>query len=903
MSTTGTISKTRIFINLCWVTIIWSNVILAKTREIHKDYLPPTFSVRVNDQLLFSRSNELFSETDKKPFSLVHFKMMEDSSFRQLPRYLITIYNQSDQPVRISNLVPYGEKSSHVYITATGPWALARAKLFRPGCGPLHVTLPDNAWELGYCSFEAGNDVSVCALARRTSWEKAQRRRYETILEPGGSVTYALWVDTFSGDWQNGLTRMFREYYLFDLENFDYTLYNRPDLNWIRDSYLMLLQFAWDHHFYDWEKQQYTIYEFLSRQWPFGWFDVYGLWPTWPRLGVDQRNQWDLYRDLPGGIAELRKLTAFAHRQGTRFFISYNPWDLSTRPEDHYQGMASLIRDLDVDGVILDTQGSSSEALQKAADSVKSGVIMYSEGMAVVKDMPGILSGRVHDAIFLQPVLNMNKLIKPDFAIFRVCQLSEGRIHREVLISFFNGYGTELNIFAPGRPEWMDTDYRLLGKTTMILRENSKTFQTLDFTPLIPTTTDSIWVNRFSSDEKTIYTILSHFPGGFKGNLFPVQHSENHHFVDLWNHREIEPVSTDLGTMIPVEIPPYPTSYRGTRNEGEALCIVQFPRLISLTYCNDSLYLRVPDGGIIKIWQGAPSYTSQPKEFQQPDLKLRLRDIAGRFEGKMVIQYFRHQQLADERIIYRKEGKPVLVSVKEKTPFNPAHLKDMVLIPAGEFVFYATSNDTFIPYPDNADSSVVRVPSFYMDKYPVTNRQYYEFVKRSRYKPADKTNYLKHWKNGKYLPEDADKPVVWVDITDAMAYARWAGKRLPTEVEWQYAAQGSDGRIYPWGNHPDSSCFNLSGVLMKSPGRSHCCSPFQVEDMVGNVWQMTGDLYDNGAHNFLIMRGGSFFIPTSSWWYVQGGTQPLHKRQMLLLVSPGFNRSATVGFRCVMDTP
>jgi formylglycine-generating enzyme required for sulfatase activity len=72
-------------------------------------------------------------------------------------------------------------------------------------------------------------------------------------------------------------------------------------------------------------------------------------------------------------------------------------------------------------------------------------------------------------------------------------------------------------------------------------------------------------------------------------------------------------------------------------------------------------------------------------------------------------------------------------------------------------------------------------------------------------------------------------------------------------------------------------------------------------DMVGNVWQMTNDMYFNGTNYFTIIRGGSYYRPDSSWWYIQGGPQSLDKTQIMLLVSPGFDRSATVGFRCVKD--
>ena len=87
-----------------------------------------------------------------------------------------------------------------------------------------------------------------------------------------------------------------------------------------------------------------------------------------------------------------------------------------------------MLRATDADGVVLDTRGASSRELQATADKVKPGIIMYSEGMAVPKDMPGIVSGRVHDALVLPPPVNLNKFIKPDFAIFRVLQLADDRL-------------------------------------------------------------------------------------------------------------------------------------------------------------------------------------------------------------------------------------------------------------------------------------------------------------------------------------------------------------------------------------------------------------------------------------------------------------------------------------------
>ncbi|MGB8492436.1 MAG: hypothetical protein WCE64_15385, partial [Bacteroidales bacterium] len=402
--------------------------------------------------------------------------------------------NVSPDTVSISNVVPFGQDSTSVNITGKGPQDLARAYLFRPGYRPLRIILPDNAWEMGYTSFEAGNNISVCAIARRVKIVRGEKQRYRTLLPPKGKVFYRVYADVFRGDWQNGLKLMFRDRYLYDLLNFDDSLYRRPDLQWIKDCYLMVLQMAWDREFYDRITGRYTFADVLRKgNELFGNIDIYGIWPTWPRLGLDPRNQWDMYRDLPGGTTQLRNFARLSRQNNTRFFIEYNPWDNSTRYEDQIKGMAQIIKEVEADGVVLDTKGSSSYQLQTAADSVRKGVIMYSEGMPVPKDMPGIIAARVHNAIYLSPELNMNKLIKPDFTIFRVCDIGEYLIHRELSIAFFNGYGSELNMMRPGgRDDSYRADLDYLARTTYTLRQNNDAFLDYNWTPLVETTADSI---------------------------------------------------------------------------------------------------------------------------------------------------------------------------------------------------------------------------------------------------------------------------------------------------------------------------------------------------------------------------------------------------------------------------
>jgi formylglycine-generating enzyme required for sulfatase activity len=189
-----------------------------------------------------------------------------------------------------------------------------------------------------------------------------------------------------------------------------------------------------------------------------------------------------------------------------------------------------------------------------------------------------------------------------------------------------------------------------------------------------------------------------------------------------------------------------------------------------------------------------------------------------------------------------------------------------------------------------------------MDKFPVTNLQYKTFLDSSGYVPEDTVNFLHHWHNGEPPESLLDHPVINVSLEDARAYAKWAKKRLPTDIEWQYAAQGRKGIKYPWGNEMDSSRCNFkSGVTTPVDAFPKGASPFGVMDMVGNVWQLVNDVYDNGSYYFAMMRGGCYYNPDDSMWYIKGGPWPVDQHKLLLLVSPCFDRNATVGFRCVKD--
>ncbi len=896
-----------------------------KHRIISLPELQPLFSVVV-DSIRYDKCKSSSLLNDTLFFILadsIQGRVVMETDFKPDVKYTVRLTNSGKGIHRIENLVPLGQSDDKVCITAAGskewPGYLCRSRLYRPGYGPVGVVLPDNAWHLGFADLSLSDTCSLTALARRGQRDKDKTDidRWMVTLKPGGWAEYSIWFATHTGDWHAGLRVMFRERWLYDLPEFDNSMFRRSDLSWMKNKYLMLLQFAWDKKYFDYKQQKYTFYNSLFEYDSLtGGFDIYTLWPTWPRLGLDQRNQWDMYRDLPGGLMELRNQVDFAHKAGKKFFISFNPWDEGTRKEDLLLGMEDLLRATDADGVVLDTRGSSSRELQATADKVKPGIIMYSEGMAVPKDMPGIVSGRVHDALVMPPPLNLNKLIKPDFAIFRVLQLADDRLHRELAISFFNGCGVEINTMRPGRPEWIGEEYAYLGLTTRILRENKSVFHNDAFIPLLPTLLDSVYVNSWYTPGKMIFTIYSVNPEGCNGILFELKDPSGaqkakdiisqYHFIDLWNHMEVKPATESDRVFIPVKIDAFDRSWLNTRREGNVGCIAAFPKLLNIQRTGSRLKIKSIQGDSVILTGENPTYRSKQYVYPAVDTTIDYLSLFKRPLEKVVVRLFDGSELLDEAVIIPGLGFPALISQKEKTSPAKKVPREMVEIPAGKFNFYTKRDpntlDPFIPFPDFSDTVAIEMKRYFMDQYPATNEQFNTFIHQTSYIPKDTTNYLKHWLNGSPPEGTGDFPVIYVNLDDARAYAKWVGKRLPTEQEWQYAAQGTDMRKYPWGNNMDSTrCnynLNFPTPVNKFPKGA---SPFGVIDLVGNVWQMTADVYDNGSYYYNIIRGGSHYHPTQSIWYVTGGPLPVDHPEMLLVMAPGLDRNATVGFRCVED--
>ena len=228
----------------------------------------------------------------------------------------------------------------------------------------------------------------------------------------------------------------------------------------------------------------------------------------------------------------------------------------------------------------------------------------------------------------------------------------------------------------------------------------------------------------------------------------------------------------------------------------------------------------------------------------------------------------------------------------------------MMLIPAGEFIMGSDSR-----LPDEGPQHVVNLKSYYIDVYEVTNLQYKKFNNETKRRSPT------HFRNRTYPEGKADHPVTYVTWEDANAYCQWAGKRLPTDQEWEKAARGTDGRIFPWGNEFDAKKANtpLRWQMIGSFGDTtpvgafkEGVSPYGVFDMSGNVWEWTASWYKAYPNNkvasesygerYKTLKGGSWFDCS---FYNCGISAPVFNRAFFSKRT----KNDSFGFRCAKDAP
>jgi serine/threonine-protein kinase len=242
---------------------------------------------------------------------------------------------------------------------------------------------------------------------------------------------------------------------------------------------------------------------------------------------------------------------------------------------------------------------------------------------------------------------------------------------------------------------------------------------------------------------------------------------------------------------------------------------------------------------------------------------------------------------------------PALTATKEISPTQPG----MALVPAGSFTMGAVSGEFDA---DETPPHAVYLDDYYIDVVEVTNAQFARFASSSGYQTdAEKAGDSTTWRSFN-SPDRQRFPVVFVSWNDAARYCAWAGKRLPTEAEWEKAARGLTKRIYPWGDSFSDRFANTVDAGIGQPAAvasRSASSPYGIYDTVGNVWEHVADWYGGGYYAdspkanprgpadgpFKVIRGGSFKS--------QSDRATTTARERISSDSRGDD----VGFRCAKD--
>ena len=283
----------------------------------------------------------------------------------------------------------------------------------------------------------------------------------------------------------------------------------------------------------------------------------------------------------------------------------------------------------------------------------------------------------------------------------------------------------------------------------------------------------------------------------------------------------------------------------------------------------------------------AKGYTVQSREERERILREEERANRERLvqqkehEKQMREEAIQRERLAEKRRVDVDKIQQAQGSSKDFAYVSGYTEKDvsMALIPEGEFLF-------------GNDNARISLPAFYIDMYEVTTQRYASFMKSTNHSEPE------HW--GDVRPDlDWDKPVIGVEWSDANAYCRYYGKRLPTEKEWEKAARGTDGRTYPWGNSdPSKSLANYDGRFCLAfcnvyaeklkPVGSYAAgrSPYGVYDMAGNAWEWVEEKR---------LRGGSWLSNTHTPGF---GLQSAARSEE---VTRTYGRRYLLGFRCAQD--
>ena len=424
--------------------------------------------------------------------------------------------------------------------------------------------------ELVESDYDSGRLIKSPGLALKSTFGPDLHEIYRArlVLQPGG--------------WRELFARIREEI----RKPYDLSEYQRKDLAWYADQFVQHFTFLYGREILNLERGEFEIERFLDEsERDFGGYDGFLIWVVYPRVGVDERPQWQFYDDIPGGREGLLEMSKRARERGVRFFVPYKPWDRLAElhgkivPPDE-EMLAQLIEDTQADGVFLDTMDMITPEFRQAIDRRKPGVVFCSEGRTRGKAMEivtgcwdqspnrGWSEGNWSASPEAMPMVDLWRFLLPEHRLFVINRHSMAKDRITITMrGFFNGMGWVVwqDIFGLTLP-YTPQEAALLKKCRTIFRENRQAVNCSAPTPLVETLIPGLWANEFSGESKRMWTLFNENNTPVRSNALPIEARPGCHFVDVWNGREIP---NPEGGSLAVNV-----------EAGEVGCVVEYPILI-----------------------------------------------------------------------------------------------------------------------------------------------------------------------------------------------------------------------------------------------------------------------------------------------------------------------------------
>ena len=308
--------------------------------------------------------------------------------------------------------------------------------------------------------------------------------------------------------WREALTRWRAE--AAGRVEYDDSAYRAPEFAWTRGCFSVALMWLWDELLYDHAAGRFTPERFCAEsEREFGGFDGIVLWHAYPVLGIDERNQFDFYRDVPG----IRELVGELQTRGLRVFVNYNPWDVGTRREPVADdvAVAQLVRELGADGVFLDTMKEAQPGLRAALDAVRPGIALEGESTLSLaricdhhlswaqwfsdSEVPGVLRARWFEQ---RHMLHHTRRWNRD----HLDELHSAWLNGVGVLVWENVFGTWVG--------WNERDKELLRGMLSVQRQQADLLATGEWTPLAAASPDTrVVASRWSDGETTLWAVAN----------------------------------------------------------------------------------------------------------------------------------------------------------------------------------------------------------------------------------------------------------------------------------------------------------------------------------------------------------------------------------------------------------